>query len=70
MSWMQDEWLEEASHVCLHKCDCPHDGSPCTLGSACDESSFACKAGYKRFSSGEAKCYQEGCVDGTMQVRL
>ena len=65
----QDEWREEGTHVCLHKCSCPPDGSPCTIAPACDDSSFACRPGYKRFSSGEARCYMEGCAQGTLQVR-
>lgn len=66
----QDVWREELGHACLHKCTCPQDGGPCTVPGSCDASSFVCQAGYRRFSTGEARCYPEGCPEGTLQVSL
>ena len=45
---------------------CPADGSACASGAACDTAHFACKAGWRRFSDGQAKCFQPGCHPGSL----
>lgn len=56
------------SYSCLRDCRCPADGSACSLSSDCRADNFACKEGFKRFSSSEAKCYPIGCQQGALQV--
>lgn len=64
----QGDWEETDAHSCLKECNCPADGSACHFTGACKTDSFACKAGYQRFSNGEAKCYPVGCEEGSLQV--
>ena len=58
--------MEGEGYSCLKKCNCPADGSACTLGAACDTEHFVCKAGYQRFSDGQAKCFRPGCAAGSL----
>ena len=58
--------MEGDGYSCLKKCNCPADGSACTLGAACDPQHFVCKAGYQRFSDGQAKCFRPGCAAGSL----
>lgn len=64
----QDEWETTSVHTCLRECSCPEDGSACSLKSGCKLQNFACKDGYVRFSSGEAKCYPVGCQEDSLKV--
>lgn len=63
---VQDVWEETESHSCLKRCMCPADGSACAPSAACDGAHFACKAGWQRFSDGQAKCFQPGCQAGSL----
>lgn len=66
-SCVQDVWVETDSHSCLKRCECPADGSACAPAKTCDAAHFACKAGWSRFSDGQAKCFQPGCQAGSLQ---
>ena len=66
MHRVQDTWVEGEGYSCLKKCECPADGSACALGAACDPQHFVCKAGYQRFSDGQAKCFRPGCAEGSL----
>ena len=63
---VQDTWVEGEGYSCLKKCNCPADGSACMLGATCDPQHFVCKAGYQRFSDGQAKCFKPGCAAGSL----
>ena len=63
-------WEEGESYSCKRECQCPSDGSPCTLAAECSSADFSCKHGYKRFSDNRTKCYPVGCQEGTLQVHL
>ena len=67
---MQDKWRETDGSVCLQRCACPDDGGACSPDDACSEGSFVCKRGYQPVSSGEQRCYLEGCQEGSLQVCL
>ncbi|EIE26855.1 hypothetical protein COCSUDRAFT_39831 [Coccomyxa subellipsoidea C-169] len=62
----KDLWEETDSHSCLKPCVCPADGSACAPAAACDATHFSCKAGWRRFSDGQAKCFQPGCQAGSL----
>ncbi len=63
---VQDLWEETDNHSCLKPCVCPADGSACAPAAACDATHFSCKAGWRRFSDGQAKCFQPGCQAGSL----
>ena len=64
----QDEWEATSEHTCLRECACPEDGSACSLREGCKAQSFACRDGYRRFSTGDVKCYPVGCQEGSLKV--
>ena len=64
----QDQWVNSDSHNCLRKCECPADGSACSLAAACDPQHFVCKQGWQRFSNGQPKCFKPGCSAGSLQM--
>ena len=65
---LQDQWVNSDSHSCLRKCECPADGSACSLAAACDPQHFVCKQGWQRFSNGQPKCFKPGCPAGSLQI--
>ena len=65
---LQDQWVNSDSHNCLRKCECPADGSACSLAAACDPQHFVCKQGWQRFSNGQPKCFKPGCEAGSLQM--
>ena len=67
-SSLQDEWETIDTHTCLRECNCPEDGSACSLKQECKAENFACNQGYQRFSSGQARCYPVGCQEGSLKV--